>query len=136
MRDMEGNMRNLTNLAHRRNLFIGAGFAALLGALVIGQAALQKTVAAQNSGVMAPHFEVDPLWPKPLPNHWVLGSAIGVFVEPNDHVWIIHRSSPTLANNEKPLELKTGERRARAPPGLEFDAERNLLRHCGGPREG
>ena len=129
-------MRNLSNLARRRNLFIGAGFATLLGALVIGQAALQKTVAAQNSGAMAPHFEVDPLWPKPLPNHWVLGMAIGVFVEPNDHVWIIHRSSATLANNEKPLELKTGECCAGAPPVLEFDPEGNLLHHWGGPGEG
>ena len=27
----------------------------------------------------APNFEVDPLWPKPLPNHWVMGwrSALG-----------------------------------------------------------
>jgi len=130
------NLTNLTSLTRRRNLFIGAGFAALLGALVIGQAALQKTVAAQNSGVMAPHFEVDPLWPKPLPNHWILGMTIGVFVEPNDHVWIIHRSSATLANNEKPLELKTGECCAGAPPVLEFDPEGNLLRHWGGPGEG
>src|SRR5712671_6310320 len=129
-------MSNLTNLTRRRNRLIGAGFAALLGALVIGQAALQKTVAAQNSGVMAPHFEVDPLWPKPLPNHWVLGMTIGVFVEPNDHVWIIHRSSATLANNEKPLELKTGECCAGAPPVLEFDQAGNLLRHWGGPGEG
>ena len=129
-------MRNLTYLTRRRNLFIGAGFAALLGALVIGQAALEKTVAAQNSGVMAPHFEVDPLWPKPLPNHWVLGMTIGVFVEPNDHVWIIHRSSATLARNEKPLEDKTGECCAGAPPVLEFDQAGNLLRHCGGPGAG
>src|SRR6266478_6607439 len=136
MRDMEGNMRNLTNLARRRNLFIGAGFAALLGALVIGQAALQKTVAAQNASVMAPRFEVDPLWPKPLPNHWVLGSTIGVWVDADDHVWIIHRSSATLANNEKPPEMKTGECCAGAPPVLEFDQAGNLLRHWGGPGEG
>jgi hypothetical protein len=115
---------------------IGAGFAALLGALAIGQAALDKTVAAQAQGVMAPHFEVDPLWPKPLPNHWVLGSTIGVFVDTDEHVWIIHRSSATLANNEKPLELKTGECCAGAPPVLEFDQEGNLLRHWGGPGEG
>jgi hypothetical protein len=32
------------------------------------------TLGAQSSGkVRAPIFEVDPLWPKPLPNHWVLG---------------------------------------------------------------
>src|SRR5262245_9813229 len=40
---------------------------------------------------VAPRFEVDPFWPKPLPNHWVLGSTIGVSVDSRDHVWIIHR---------------------------------------------
>src|SRR6266850_6301010 len=49
---------------------------------------------------------------------------------------IFHRSSATLANNEKPLELKTGECCAGAPPVLEFDAEGNLLHHWGGPGEG
>ena len=120
----------------RKNLLIGAGFVSLLAALGMGQAVLDKTVAAQSTGMMAPHFEVDPLWPKPLPNHWVLGSTIGVFVDPDDHVWIIHRSSATLGNNEKPLELKTGECCAGAPPVLEFDQQGNLLRHWGGPGEG
>ncbi len=85
---------------------------------------------------MAPRFEVDPLWPKPLPNHWVLGSTIGVWVDTDDHVWIIHRSSATLANNEKPLENNQGECCAGAPPVLEFDQAGNLLRHWGGPGEG
>ena len=40
---------------------------------------------------MAPRFEVDPMWPKPLPNHWVLGMTIGVSVDAQDHIWIIHR---------------------------------------------
>jgi len=26
-------------------------------------------------------FEVDPLWPKPLPNHWLIGMTIGVSVD-------------------------------------------------------
>jgi hypothetical protein len=124
------------NLTRSRNLFIGAGFGSLLAALFAGQAALDKTSAAQSAGVMAPHFEVDPLWPKPLPNHWVLGSTIGVWVDTDDHVWIIHRSSATLARNEKPLEDKTGECCAGAPPVLEFDQAGNLLRHWGGPGEG
>ncbi len=129
-------MSNFTKLTRSR-LLIGGGFAALLAALAAGQAVLDKTAAAQaKANVMAPRFEVDPLWPKPLPNHWVLGSTIGVFVDPDDHVWIIHRSSATLANNEKPLELKTGECCAGAPPVLEFDQAGNLLRHWGGPGEG
>ena len=30
---------------------------------------------AHSGGVQAPRFEVDPFWPKPLPNHWALGAA-------------------------------------------------------------
>ena len=32
------------------------------------------TAQDRKGAVQAPMFEVDPLWPKPLPNHWVLGS--------------------------------------------------------------
>jgi hypothetical protein len=35
---------------------------------------------------MAPRFEVNPLWPKPLPNHWVIGNDIGVSVNAQEHV--------------------------------------------------
>lgn len=120
-----------------RNLYIGAGFATIITALAIGQFALDRTAAAQaQASARAPRFEVDPLWPKPLPNHWVLGSAIGVWVDSDDHIWIIHRSSSTLNVNERPLELQTGECCAGAPPVLEFDQAGNLLRHWGGPGEG
>jgi hypothetical protein len=127
-------MRHVTRT---RNFFVGAGFLALLVTLGLGQAVLERTAEAQGKGaVQAPRFEVDPLWPKPLPNHWVLGSAIGVWVDADDHIWIIHRSSATLNNNEKPLEMGTGECCAGAPPVLEFDQAGNLLRHWGGPAAG
>ena len=48
------------------------------------------SVAAQG-GVEAPKFEVDPFWPKPLPNHWVMGSTIGISIDSRDHVLVIHR---------------------------------------------
>ena len=44
-----------------------------------------------DSVVKVPTFEVDPYWPQPLPNHWVLGSAVGVGVDSRDHVYVIHR---------------------------------------------
>lgn len=120
-----------------RNLYIGVGFATVIAALAIGQFVLDRTAEAQaQASAQAPRFEVDPLWPKPLPNHWVLGSAIGVWVDSDDHIWIIHRSSSTLNANERPLELGTGECCAGAPPVLEFDQAGNLLRHWGGPGEG
>jgi DNA-binding beta-propeller fold protein YncE len=46
---------------------------------------------AADKPVMAPIFEVDPFWPKPLPNHWVTGSTIGLSIDTQDNVWTLHR---------------------------------------------
>src|SRR5258706_4329287 len=86
---------------------------------------------------MAPRLEVDPFWPKPLPNHWVLGQTIGVSTDAKGHIWIVHR----------PASLEPGEVHATtnppisqccvpAPPVLEFDAAGNLVGHWGGPGQG
>src|SRR6266852_1303332 len=89
----------------KRQLCSGAIFLALLIALGVGSAVLQKRAAVEAAAVQAPIFEVDPMWPKPLPNHWLLGMTIGVSVDAQDHVWIIHRSSDTLNANERGAEL-------------------------------
>ena len=123
----------------QRHLLIAGAFVTLLTTLFIGQLALERTASAQaKGGTEAPRFEVDPMWPKPLPNHWLLGSTIGVSVDAQDHVWIIHRSSATLNNNERGAELDppTGECCKGAPPVLEFDQAGNLLRSWGGQRPG
>ena len=122
-----------------RNAITAVAFLVLFAGLGAAYLYLSRNVAAaERNAAQAPAFEVDPLWPKPLPNHWVLGSTIGVSVDESDHIWIIHRSSATLGNNEKGLELKppTGECCAGAPPVLEFDQAGNLLNHWGGPGEG
>jgi DNA-binding beta-propeller fold protein YncE len=121
----------------RRSLAIGTGFVAVLAVLAACQAMLDSK-AGSGPTVQAPVFEVDPLWPKPLPNHWLLGMTIGVWADDQDHVWIIHRGAPTLSNMEKGAELNppTGECCRAAPPVLEFDQEGNLLRHWGGPGQG
>ena len=123
-------------MKHARTLVLGTSLVALVLALGIGQAALE---AAQGQAVDAPAFEVNPFWPKPLPNHWILGSAIGVGVDSKDHVFIIHRGFPTLtARTEAGLDTKppTGECCAAAPPILEFDPEGNLVNSWGGPGQG
>ena len=92
---------------------------------------------AVTDGAMAPIFEVDPLWPKPFPNHWLLGSTIGVAVDSRDHIWIIHRGN--LANNEMPAALDPPVAEDccfAAPPVLELDAEGNLVGSWGGPGPG
>ena len=122
-----------------RKMLTNGRFVLVLVVLTAAGVLVARELAGQSrNSVQAPYFEVDPLWPKPLPNHWVLGSTIGVSVDERDHVWIIHRSSATLGNNEKGLELNppTGECCAGAPPVLEFDPEGNLVGHWGGPAEG
>lgn len=108
----------------------------LLVALGIGQAALDGMAAARAQGAQAPRFEVDPFWPKPLPNHWVLGQSIGVWVDDRDRIWIVHRGSPSLNANEKALEVGNGDCCTSAPPVLAFDREGNLVKHWGGPGPG
>jgi len=122
-------------MERRRTLLVGGTFLVVIVALGIGQSLLERA-AAQQPTVEAPRFEVDPFWPKPLPNNWVLGQTIGVWVDDQDVVWIVHRSSATLADNEKALELKNGECCAGAPPILAFDQAGNLVRSWGGPGEG
>ena len=114
----------------------GAMLVAAIALLGIGQAVIDNEADAQSRTVRAPRFEVDPLWPKPLPNHWLLGMTIGVWVDEADHVWIIHRGAPTLHANERALDLKVGECCTAAPPVLEFDQAGNLVRGWGGPGQG
>lgn len=110
----------------------------LLVAVAAGFVVVRAQAAQDRATVQAPYFEVDPYWPKPLPNHWLLGSTIGVSVDERDHVWIIHRSSATLNDNEKGLELTPvrGECCAGAPPVLEFDTDGTLVGSWGGPGSG
>jgi len=129
MRDRTGN-----RTGNRKIVAVFVGLLILLGCT---QALLEKQ-APQGELVNAPAFEVDPLWPKPLPNHWLLGMTIGVWVDEQDHVWIIHRSSATLNANERGAEVDppTGECCRGAPPVLVFDQAGNLVRHWGGPGQG
>ena len=125
----------------KHNLIVGAGFLTVLVALGLAQVVLDTKAAAQGqTTVQAPMFEVDPFWPKPLPNHWLLGSSVGVTVDPRDHVFIVQRGASTL-NAGTEIGLATSPRTAEhccipAPPILEFDPAGNLVGHWGGPGPG
>ncbi|MGH9681975.1 MAG: hypothetical protein ACRD4Y_18675, partial [Candidatus Acidiferrales bacterium] len=75
----------------RRKLYIGGALFGLAILLGVGSIVLERRAEVQAATVEAPMFEVDPMWPKPLPNHWVIGMTIGVSVDAQDNVWIIHR---------------------------------------------
>jgi len=124
----------MTFIQGRRFISYAALAAAIVG-LGIAQGVLQGN--AQRNSVQAPIFEVDPLWPKPLKG-LLLGQTIGLWVDEQDYVWLIHRSSATLANNEKGAELNppTAECCKGAPPVLVFDPDGNLVKSWGGPGQG
>ena len=108
-------------------------------ALILATFVFAWLAAAQSRGAapQAPIFEVDPFWPKPLPNHRVLGSTIGLSVDAQDHVWVIHRPS-TVEDNFKAADFDPpiGVCCKVAPPVLEFDPAGNLVSSWGGPGAG
>ena len=118
---------------------VGGGVAVLIVAVGLGGPFLNRSVAATPGfvPVEAPVFTVDPLWPKPLPNHWILGSTVGVGIDSRDHVFIIHRrNGDARTEMGAAQDPPTGECCRPAPPVLEFDAEGNLVNSWGGPGEG
>ncbi len=94
----------------------------------------QNTLSSSGA---APRYQVDPYWPKPLPNQWALGQVAGLSVDANDHLWIIHRPS-TIE------DLETGAAKnppvanccRAAPPVIEFDTAGNVVQAWGGPGQG
>jgi DNA-binding beta-propeller fold protein YncE len=119
----------------RHPLIAGLSLAGLFVALAAGHhAAAQRAAAATTT---APRFEVDPLWPKPLPNHWIIGQTIGVSVDGQDHIWIIHRAGSLEPGEQHATTTPpTAQCCAAAPPILEFDQDGTLIGHWGGPGQG
>ena len=75
---------------------------------------------------------------RPLPNHWILGSTIGLAVDSKDHVFIIHRRNSFNERTEigAASDPKLADCCIPAPNVLEFDPAGNLVNSWGGPGEG
>ena len=96
----------------------------------VGIAQSPATLAA--GGI--PMFQVDPSWPKEMPNLWILGSVTSVFVDSKNHVWITHlpetlTPEETSAVQDPPI----GECCVPAPVVIEFDADGNVVQGWGDP---
>ena len=81
-----------------------------------------------------PQFQVDPQWPKPLPNNWLVGQVASVAVDANDHVWILQRPR-SLSEDEKGATLTPPRNKccAPAPSVMEFDADGSFIQGWGFP---
>ena len=115
-----------------------AGRALLVAAvqLVSAQGGAAKGAPAR---AQAPRFEVDPMWPRPMGNRWILGSTTGVAIDSRDHIFVVHLTDSFTPRTEIGLTVggaAYGECCASAPNVLEFDPSGALVAHWGGPGEG
>jgi DNA-binding beta-propeller fold protein YncE len=85
-----------------------------------------------------PQWKVDPSWPKPLPNNWMLGHPDKIVVDRDGNIWVGNyvtsldrRNDHTqmgLAQNPPIAECCIG-----APGVIQFDPQGKVLRAWGGP---
>src|SRR6478609_3647157 len=74
----------VTKRTNLRNLASGTALIAGIIGIGIGVTVLQQAATAQQDMVDVPMFEVDPLWPKPIPGEKLLGMTIGASVDAQD----------------------------------------------------
>ena len=84
----------------------------------ISAAAATATARPVAPVATAPRFEIDPSWPKPLPEGWIAGQLACVYVDHNDHVLVVNRGDITEEEKETCI---------RAPAVMIFDLEGNLI---------
>ncbi len=112
------------------NFAVIAVLALLLASCTTGSGRISTTGAP-------PRYQVDPFWPKPLPNQWALGQVAGLHVDGNDHLWIIHRPRTIdrleTGATENPPTAKCCRP---APAVIEFDQAGNVVQAWGGPGPG
>jgi DNA-binding beta-propeller fold protein YncE len=111
----------------------------LMALVLVSLTAAGGAVLAQRGGGAAQSLQVNPLWPEPLPNHWVLGSVTGVSVDARDHVWVTHRGADSLEGGEKGMMVTPPTSSlccTAAPFVLQFEADGKLVSNFGGPGQG
>ena len=110
-----------------RHVAIVAAALVLLGVQAPGRSVrLQADLGAvglQADLGTAASLRVDPFWPKPLPNDWMLGHVVGITLDSKENIWVTHRPN-------------SFQHAAKTPPVLQLDAAGNLLQSWGGPGPG
>jgi hypothetical protein len=80
-----------------------------------------------------PRYKFDPSWPKDLPNNWILGHVEGVFVDKDDHIWILNNVPSTPADDAGASQNPPlSECCTYAPAVLQLDTDGNVLKAWGG----
>src|SRR5215203_2919678 len=72
---------------------------ALASAGILERPAERTGVYGVPGTANVPGFVADAGWPQALPNHWIIGQVGGLYVAPDDHIWVYQRPR-TLTNDE------------------------------------
>ena len=88
--------------------------------ITVGLFLFALAVPGQN----ALKFEVDPTWPKPLPDKWITGQVGGVCTDSHDHVVIVNRRNITAEEAETEIS---------APSIIMFDSAGKVIASIGDP---
>ena len=114
-----------------------AAWSLTLGGVLLGFLLPVASVGAAGQTRPVPKFEVDPFWPKPLPNNWILGQVAGVAVDASGHIWIVHRPRSLTEREAGAVQSPPlSECCVPAPAVLEFDRDGNVVQAWGGPAKG
>jgi DNA-binding beta-propeller fold protein YncE len=113
-----------------------SGVGAVVATLIVFLPGLKLAAQRPPAAAAAPRFQVDPGWPKELPNNWILGAVTGVFVDAKDHIWVTHLPE-TLTEEETSAVQKPpiGTCCAPAPTVLELDTDGTVLQAWGDPAQ-
>ena len=93
-------------------------------------------LTALPARAQSPAFRVDPFWPKPLPNNWILGQVGGISVDAQDNIWVFQRPR-SLTDDEKGAALTPPRSKCcvPAPSVLVFNQSGDVVKAWGGPRD-
>src|SRR5499427_6139805 len=80
--------------------------AALAASGILERLAERTGVYGVPPTAKTPGFIADAGWPQKLPNNWIIGQVGGLYVAPDDHIWVYQRPR-TLTNDEAALTTAT-----------------------------
>ena len=103
-------------------------------AVIVTGLALPLCGAAAEPAV--PSYKPDITWPKPLPNKWIIGEISGLYADPQDNIWVIHRPATVDGRYTRAGTNPDAECCIPAPPVIEFSPAGDVIRAWGGPGRG
>jgi hypothetical protein len=127
-------------MANKR--YVLAGTIGLGVAIGVGLVSMEPVAgpAKPEKRLVAPIFQVDPFWPKPLPDNWVTGEIGGTCIDSQDHVFIVTRGFQngglTSPEGVGGADTRTGTlggtfKSKASPPVIEFDQDGNVVNSWG-----